>query len=170
MTLKEMTEIFAVMKIAYPNAKMFEGGVASLKPTIELWTSCLADVDFWTGQQALLRMCRECKFQPTIADFREQADAVKAEIKRLTGEAIHHVRTFSTFRGMDRMYQELPDGNPIRLAIDAMGGVDQLVDQERQMWRWSEFEKAYTAVIRNSKQLTGSPIKALPGAGRSEKT
>lgn len=53
MTKKEMTEIFAVMKLAYPNAEMFKGGIETLKPTIELWASCLADVDFWTGNKHL---------------------------------------------------------------------------------------------------------------------
>lgn len=50
MTRKEMTEIFSVMLLAWPNAEMFKGGVQKLGPTIELWTACLPDVDFWQGQ------------------------------------------------------------------------------------------------------------------------
>lgn len=46
MTKKEMTELFSVMLLAWPNAEMFKGGVAKLGPTIELWTACLTDVDF----------------------------------------------------------------------------------------------------------------------------
>ena len=53
-TTKEMTEIFSVMLLAWPNAEMFKGGVAKLGPTIELWTACLSDVDFWLGQQAVI--------------------------------------------------------------------------------------------------------------------
>ena len=83
MTKSEMTKIFTLMALNYRNAKMFEGGIAALKPTIELWTSCLADVDFWTGQQALLRVLREYKFPPTIAEFKEQADSV---LKSLEGK------------------------------------------------------------------------------------
>lgn len=72
MTKKEMTEIFSVMLLAWPNAEMFKGGVAKLGPTIELWTDCLSDVDFWLGQQAVIRLCRECKFPPSIAEFKEK--------------------------------------------------------------------------------------------------
>ena len=59
MTRKEMTEIFSVMLLAWPNAEMFKGGVQKLGPTIELWTACLPDVDFWQGQQAVIKLCRE---------------------------------------------------------------------------------------------------------------
>lgn len=32
MTHKEMSEIFAVMLLAYPNAEVFKGGIAKLGP------------------------------------------------------------------------------------------------------------------------------------------
>lgn len=162
MTPKEMTEIFAVMKLAYPNAKMFAGGKEILKPTVELWTSALADVDYWTGQQALLRMCRESEF-PSIAAFKTQADGVKADVEHLVFEATSHIRTWSHFMGEAKMYQDLPPGNPIRLAIDAIGGVEKLTDPENKMWRFDEFKTAYITILRNSNQLPGSPVKALPG-------
>lgn len=50
MTKKEMSEIFAVLLLAYPNAETFKGGIQKLGPTISLWATCLQDVDFWTGQ------------------------------------------------------------------------------------------------------------------------
>lgn len=58
MTGKEMTELFAVMLLAWPNAETFKGGIAKLAPTIKLWVSCTTDVDFWTGQQAVIRLCQ----------------------------------------------------------------------------------------------------------------
>lgn len=39
MTHKEMSEIFAVMLLAYPNAEVFKGGIAKLGPTINLWVT-----------------------------------------------------------------------------------------------------------------------------------
>ena len=33
MTHKEMSEIFAVMLLAYPNAEVFRGGIAKLGPS-----------------------------------------------------------------------------------------------------------------------------------------
>ena len=61
MTHKEMSEIFAVMLLAYPNAEVFKGGIAKLGPTINLWVTCLPEIDFWTGQQAVVKLVRECK-------------------------------------------------------------------------------------------------------------
>ena len=72
MTQKEMTELFAIMLLAYPNAEIFKGGIQKLAPTIELWTRCLPEVDYWTGQHAVLKLCRECKYPPTIAAFKEK--------------------------------------------------------------------------------------------------
>ena len=34
MTHKEMSEIFAVMLLAYPNAEVFKGGIAKLGPSL----------------------------------------------------------------------------------------------------------------------------------------
>ena len=56
MTHKEMSEIFAVMLLAYPNAEVFKGGIAKLGPTINLWVTCLPEIDFWTGQQAVVEV------------------------------------------------------------------------------------------------------------------
>ena len=86
MTQKEMTEIFGIMLLAYPNAEAFKGGIQKLVPTIQLWCSCLPDVDFWTGQQAVIKLCRECKFPPTIAEFKEKAEDIRSEI---IGELTH---------------------------------------------------------------------------------
>ena len=70
---KEMTELFLVMLLAWPNAEAFKGGIPKLTPPIKLWTSCTADVDFWTGQQAVIHLCQHCKFPPTIAVLCETA-------------------------------------------------------------------------------------------------
>lgn len=81
MTNKEMTELFSVMMLAWPNAETLKGGITKLAPTIKLWTSCLSDIDFWTAQQALLRLCQKLKFVPTIADLRNEAATVRGEIE-----------------------------------------------------------------------------------------
>ena len=82
-----MTELFSVMLLAWPNAEMFKGGVAKLGPTIELWTACLPEVDFWTGRQAVVRLCRTSPFPPSIAEFKRQAEAVDRDFsfRRLVG-------------------------------------------------------------------------------------
>ena len=69
MTHKEMSEIFAVMLLAYPNAEVFKGGIAKLGPTINLWVTCLPEIDFWTGQQAVVKLVRELSLQLLPAEF-----------------------------------------------------------------------------------------------------
>ena len=90
MTHKEMSEIFAVMLLAYPNAEVFKGGIAKLGPTINLWVTCLPEIDFWTGQQAVVKLVRECKFPPTIAEFKEKAEKVQAEVRARIDQAGKH--------------------------------------------------------------------------------
>ena len=86
MTRAEVTEIFAVLMMAYPNAEMFKAPdkdslKAKLAPTITLWTTCLRDIDFWAAQQAVIRVCQTCKFPPTIAEMREAAETVLHEVR-----------------------------------------------------------------------------------------
>ena len=64
-----------------PTLKCSRAASPKLGPTIELWAACLSDVDFWLGQQAVIRLCRECKFPPSIAEFKEKADNVQQEIR-----------------------------------------------------------------------------------------
>lgn len=92
MTHKEMSEIFAVMLLAYPNAEVFKGGIAKLGPTINLWVTCLPEIDFWTGQQAVVKLVRECKFPPTIAEFKEKAEKVQAEVRARIDQAWSYLK------------------------------------------------------------------------------
>ena len=120
MTKKEMTEIFSVMLLAWPNAEMFKGGVAKLGPTIELWTACLSDVDFWLGQQAVIRLCRECKFPPSIAEFKEKADNVQQEIRSRIDLDWNDIK-FSRLldKAPQEWYQRLPPNSDVKAVIDA---------------------------------------------------
>ena len=78
MTRQEMTKLFALMMLAWPKAEIFQRD--KVKPAIALWAACLPEVDFLTGQAAVVRLCRECKFPPTIAEMREAAEKVSKEI------------------------------------------------------------------------------------------
>lgn len=177
MTNKEMAEIFSVMLLAWPNAEVFKGGIAKLGPTIKLWTSCTADVDFWTGQQAVIRLCKTCKFPPTIAEFREQVDAVNNKIKALTDSAFLELRnTELLHRSLENYYKGLPDGSLSKKAIDLMGGVAALTlshehnGKTYHQWNVSGFERACAAVIRGMPTLVGGKPLALPAKKRQEET
>lgn len=169
MTNKEMTELFAVMLLAWPNAETFKGGIAKLAPTIKLWTSCTADVDFWTGQQAVIRLCQKCKFPPTIAEFREQVDSVNSDIKSLTSRAYQEIRSAEAMYGsITAFYERLPPGNFTRVVIDTVGGIEALTrtwtDNSGKvcaMWNLREIEDACRSVIRGRPALVGGQLPAL---------
>lgn len=169
MTGKEMTELFAVMLLAWPNAETFKGGIAKLAPTIKLWVSCTADVDFWTGQQAVVRLCQHCKFPPTIAEFLEQVDNVNKDIKHLIDQAFQEIRSANTmYDSLTSFYAELPPGHFTRAVIDVVGGVDALSrtwtdnsGKECSMWNLREIEDACRIVIRGRPTMVGGELPAL---------
>ncbi len=171
MTRKEMTEIFAVMSLAWPTAEMFKGGVERMGPTITLWASCLLDVDFWTGQQAVVKLCRECKFPPTIDEFREKAKAVHADIRNVI-EQNWDFLTLHRFTdgGIEQYIKSLPDGCRTKTVVMAMGGVEALVikDERGQHLNFEGFRDAYTALIRKDPALCGG-MKLSLGQGKERK-
>ena len=153
MTKKEVTEIFSVMMLAWPNSELFKGGIQKLGPTIELWHSCLPDVDFWTGKQAVIRLCRENKYSPTIADFREKVEKINTEIRERTEEALGRIKTGELFGSVADYYNQLPEGDFDKAVIQAMGGPEHLIlplDNGDAMWDVTGFENAYLAVLKKT--------------------
>lgn len=176
MTGKEMSEIFAVMLLAYPNAEVFKGGLAKLKPTIDLWVTCLPDVDFWTGQQAVYKLVRECKYPPTIAEFKEKADKVRAEMHSRIASQWDIIRLEVSFDGVaaaEKMMREKPDWNQI---LELMGGSlevtktwergDGRVSEYREL-NYDGFVKASEMLIRRESALGTSSRPAI-SAGRKQ--
>lgn len=166
MTKKEMTEIFSVMMLAWPNAEMFRGGIAKLAPTIELWAVCLTDVDFWTAQQAVVKLCRECKFPPAIAEFKEKATDVTEGIEASIRNSFQMIRSGEGLYGsLDAFCSSLPEDNPTKKAIEIMGGVEALVITDGNCSRWNVdgFKRAYWSMVKGSPMLGGGTKSLLPG-------
>lgn len=169
----EMTKIFSVMLLAWPNAEAFKGGIERLKPTVQLWTACTADVDFWTGQQAVVHLCQRCKFPPTIAEFREQVARVRDWIKQTTDQTVQEIRDAEAMHGsIAAFYAKLPPGNLTRAVIDAVGGIDALSctwkdssGQEYSAWNLREIENACRAVLRGRPAMPGVELPD-PGVKR----
>lgn len=168
MTNKEMTELFALMLLAWPNAETFKGGITKLAPTIKLWTSCTTDVDFWTGQQAVIRLCQKCKFPPTIAEFREQVGKVDKDVQALISRTVNEIRSADCmFGSTDALYGALPPESFTRKVIDAMGGPNTLVRSFERggkinfMWNLSGIENACRSVVRKTPALADGKLPAL---------
>ena len=174
MTKKEMSEIFAVLLLAYPNAETFKGGIQKLGPTISLWATCLQDVDFWTGQQAVVKLCRECKFPPTIAEFREKAEAVTSEVKERIDVAWNHLKFSLDEKPPEEVYAALPEG-VTKAVIAAMGGPAKFIVHSEHhygsgrvepydYYDYSGFCTAYKQLLRQASALDGTRAKAIgPG-------
>ena len=167
MTKKEMTEIFSVMLLAWPKAEMFKGGMQKLGPTIELWSACTTDIDFWTAQQAVIKLCQECKFPPTIAEFREKTEKVNSEIREKVYLAWNEIRNADVFgRSLQEFYDREHPDSLTRRAIDAIGGPDALVipvSETASRWNYDAWEKAYISLIRQQRALTGTSRPAIGG-------
>lgn len=168
MNRAEMTEIFAVLMLAYPNAEMFKApDQQSLKerlaPTITLWTTCLRDMDFWTAQQAVVKVCQTCKFPPTIAELREAAEAVLAEIRGEIEYAYLMARNevMQADGDLEEAYKSLPARS--RKTIDAMGGMEVFAPPDKPMLNAWGFQETYERLMRSN------PV-GLPGEAMERKS
>ena len=175
MTRKEVTEIFSVLMLAYPRAEMFKGGIQKLGPTISLWATCLDDVDFWTGQQAVIRVCKECVFPPSIAEFRTAAQDVTKELEQGADAVFSHIRSYTGLYGSTQeMYEKLPADSKTKAVIDAMGGPQNLFEehefngQTTQIWRIDTIRKTYKVLARQSNQLTSKGHALLSEKGKTD--
>ena len=176
MTNEEMTKIFSVMLLAWPNSATFKGGIKSLMPTIKLWTLCLADIDFLTAQMAVIRMCQTCKFPPTIADFREAAEDVQLEINREIDQEYLYMRSEVNYGdgNLQRAYERMPPKT--RLAIDMMGGTDHILiplsggEDTEKRFNAEGFEEAYRQVLIGGMEETVKVMEEtvkLLGSGKA---
>lgn len=160
MTNSEMTEIFTVLKINYRYDKMFrDGETDTLLPTIKLWTTALADVDFWTGQQALIVVLRECRYPPTIAEFHEAAERVTQELNRQASDVFTDIRTGELLHGtLEAYYATLLPGNKVKAVIDRMGGTQNLVREVMDGYAWN-----LEAILATAKEVIKDRKKLLAG-------
>ena len=174
MTRKEMTEIFSLMLLAWPNAEMFKGGVQKLGLTIELWTTCLPEVDFWTAQQAVIKLCRECKFPPSIAEFKERAEKVQSEVNEKINGSWNMLRADMELYGdsLETIVSRLPEDSIEYRAIQAIGGPSHLIIAEEhtygdghkrvvERYNYHGFASACRHLIRQARSLGGDSRKAI---------
>lgn len=165
MTRAEMTEIFSVFMLAWPNAETFRASskeelTAKLGPTITLWAACLRDVDYWTAQKATVKLCQTCKFLPSIAEMREAAEAVNREVSNQAREAFEYATTVCTLHGTEKAYERLPDRS--KKVIDAIGGMEVFAPPGEKFYAGHAFMNTYETFLR------GNPT-GLPSARKVQK-
>ena len=167
MTNREMTELFSLMLLAWPNAELFRGGIGKLGPTIKLWTASTANVDFWTGGQAVYRLIRTNKFPPSISEFLDRANEVDLEVRHISEQTVQEIRNVCSLgRSLDDYYRSLCRGSFMKAVIDSLGGVGKLsipLANGQAMWNLSGIEAACRKVIQDKPAMVaGGQFQALP--------
>lgn len=166
MTQKEVTELFTLMLLAWPYDEKFKGGMQKLEATIEIWTTCLTDVDYWTGKQALIRLCKVCKFPPTIAEFREQVEGVNNSIKERTSLEWSFIRLELDMGKTPRqVFDELHPESLSRLAMISMGGPEKIF-LDCGLFNYYGFEEAIRNAIISQSALPGSNHQRVGSGSR----
>ncbi|MBQ6059426.1 MAG: hypothetical protein IJL39_05165 [Clostridia bacterium] len=158
MTRKDISEIFALLALAYPNAEIFKEKdprqlMEKLAPTIALWAACLSDVDMWIAKQAVVKLCQTCKFPPTIAEMRESANAVQEEIEReidiAYSMARNNLMVAETLRERPAdTLRTMPERT--RKTIEAMGGLDAFMPPDKPVFNMDGFKRTYERLLRTN--------------------
>lgn len=163
MTEAEMTKVFAALLLAFPNAEMFKGGIKKLGPTIALWTASLPEVDYWTAEYAVLGICRECKFPPTIAEFKAQAEKVRSTVEREIDNEWNFIRLLINIgKPLETVYANASPKS--KAAIERMGGPDKLMVKELHTlgngtkseflaYNYRGFREAYWQIVKSRRAL-----------------
>ena len=165
MTRKEMSEIFALMLLAWPNAPMLRP--ENMEATINLWTLCLPEVDSATGQMAMIQLCRTCHFPPSIAQMREAAEEVQKKLKEEINDAFLFIR--------HEHYYGKANPDRIERTIAMMGGEEHLlipIDEHTSRYNFEEFRDTYRQICQmETRQAIGDvqSVQALYPHDNSQK-
>lgn len=84
MTRDEVKKIIAKLTILYPHFSVGET-IGGFKPT-DVWFEMIGDMDFAKADKAVRSCAQRCKYPPTIADIREEYDAIVAAEKKYKAE------------------------------------------------------------------------------------
>lgn len=158
MTRAEMTEIFSVFMLAWPNAETFRASskeelTEKLGPTITLWATCLRDVDYWTAQKATVKLCQNNKFLPSIAEMREAAEEVNREVSNQAKDAFEFVCNICALYGPEKAYEQIDRRS--KKVIDTMGGMKAFAPPGKGFYSRSAFVNTYMTFLRGNP--TGLP-------------
>lgn len=160
MTRKEMSEIFALMLLAWPKAPML--CLENLESTINLWTLCLPEVDFLTGQMATIQLCRTCHYPPSIAQMCEAAEKVRKELETEISDALLSIR--------NRYFYGDCNENRKTRAIALIGGEERQwipINEREARFNIEEFREAYLRACQEEVNRTVAALyPAKSGARR----
>ena len=166
MTAKEISEIFTIWALNWPNAEMFQGGVKMLDFRCRIFATQLSDVDYWDGLLGAARSLRVRKYAPNIAEFSEDIAEAKRQMKNEIDSAYLSARNSIVFfhdagESVEQIVSRLPERT--QTVIRVMGGIDAFLPPDGQYFNMDGFTRTYEMLLRKRNMLTGEKFKpALP--------
>lgn len=141
MTRKEVTEIFSIIMVAWPNSKIFSDD-QRLKPAVETWAACTKDIDFWTAKKTIISLCQNSKFPPSINEFRERAAEINAKLAEDAKTLLDMIRIGFNLYGNEAL-------DKIPAAHRVIAGMEEpLLTDDR--WNVDGFIRSYIALRKTS--------------------
>lgn len=141
MNRKEISEIFSLWSLNWPNAEMFQGDRNLLNARITLYANRLQEVSYWFGRKGALISIDTRRFPPNIAEYREDISKAKAASEMISGMWFDQLRFADTRNGLEAAYTELPQ--PVQEIVDEMGGMKRVYIPGTQILDGTGFEAAY---------------------------
>lgn len=163
MTLEKTTEIIGLFALAYPYAEIFKAENAEdlkKKQTalISIWASALPDVEDWVAQMTAQRCLRQCKFLPTVAEFREAAEEIGQKFTTEADEAYLQAR--SALQCWPEETAKKMMGIRAWTTIQAMGGIPAFAKGES--FDKYGFVQTYLGLLQH-RALEGHKRKEIAG-------
>jgi len=155
MTKREINALFGLFALNWPSSSFAKTDPKEKMTVISLWEKCTPDIDWWTAEQAAIRLLKECKFAPTIAEFREKAADVTHDLELEATTAMNILILERRSHRLAEFINGLPPENKTRVAFEANGATKDL----------SNFMATY---IRVAKQGEGTLALKAIGAKSNE--
>lgn len=174
MNKTDISEIFALFRIAFPTAAAFNGPSSfeqetTISALISLWERSTQQIDRWLGLSAAEYIVQHNKFFPSIAEFIEAAASVEGLVSGEIAEAFSYLKSLYSFflfeiYSEEQLMQSLPK-RTLRV-LKAMGGLTAFYDGRR--YNYSDFFRIYNDMLRTNSCYMPPVLKTMNAAAQIE--
>ena len=170
MTPKEISEIFTIWALNWPNAELYQGGEEMLDLRCKIFAEHLSDVEYWDGLQGAAYSLKTRKFAPNIAEFREDIDTAHRMIMGEINDGYSALRSGcliakSLGESPDDFIKRLPKRTQTVLRV--MGGLEAFDPPDSPTFNYDGFKNTYMTLLRKRNALTGDRYKELPAEAKA---
>ena len=170
MTTKEISEIFTIWALNWPNAELFQGGTKMLDFRCKIFAEHLSDVEYWDGLQGAAYSLKTRKFAPNIAEFREDIETAHGKILAEINEGYSALRSGyliakSLGESPEDFITHLPQRSQTVLRV--MGGIEAFAPSDSPTFNYDGFKNTYMTLLRRRNALTGDKYVELPAETRT---